>query len=256
MAKVFDSHAHLDDSAFDPDREEVLAACLAELAGVLNPGTDLDPSQKAADMAARYDNLYAAGGFHPHEARLMQPGDEDRLAAWAEQEKVVAIGEIGLDYYYDHSPRETQRAVFVRQLDLARQLSLPIILHDREAHGDMLEIIKKEGRGLRGVFHCYSGSWELAQTILRQGFYLALGGGLTFKNAAETREVAQNAPLERLLLETDAPYLTPAPWRGQRNQPGMVRHVCAKLAELRTMEQDEVARITTDNVCALFNLTT
>jgi TatD DNase family protein len=254
MAKFFDSHAHLDDRAFNADREEVLTASLAELAGVLNPGADLSSSRMAVEMAGRYANFYAAVGFHPHDAKSLIPGDEDKLAGWAAEAKVVAIGEIGLDYYYDHSPREVQQAVFIRQLDLARQLKLPVIIHDREAHGDMLSIIQKEGRGLSGVFHCYSGDWELAEILLRLGFYLSFGGSLTFRTAEQTRVVAQKTPLERIILETDSPYLTPVPWRGQRNQPIRVRQAGEKLAALRRLSADVVADATTANVRALFNL--
>ncbi len=251
--KLFDSHAHLDDEAYDSDRERIIAECEAELAGVLNPGCDLLSSAVAVDLAERYRAVYAAVGFHPHEARLMQPGDEAKLAAWCQQPKVVAIGEIGLDYYYDHSPRAVQKEVFIRQLDLARQLDLPVIIHNRDAHGDILEIIKKEGKGLRGVFHCYSGSWETARELLKLGWYLAFGGSLTFKNAVKTVEVARNTPLERILLETDSPYLSPAPLRGKRNKPTLVKLVCEKMAVEKSIPAEEIARATTANVCDLFS---
>ncbi len=250
--KLFDSHAHLDDDAYAKDRESVIEECAAKLAGVLNPGCDLASSAKAVDFAERYPVMYAAVGFHPHEARLMQPGDEDRLAEWCRKEKVVAIGEIGLDYYYDHSPREVQKEVFVRQLDLARQLDLPVIIHNRDAHKDILDIVKKEGKGLRGVFHCYSGSWEMAQELLKEGWYLSFGGSLTFKNAVKTVEVARNTPLERILLETDAPYLTPVPLRGKRNAPLLVELVCERMALEKHMELEQITGLTTGNVYELF----
>jgi TatD DNase family protein len=252
--KIFDSHAHLDDEAFDADREDILSVCAENLAGVLNPGTDLASSEKAAALAARRANIYAAAGFHPHEARLMKDGDEERLAALAKQEKVVAIGEIGLDYYYDHSPRPIQQDVFARQLDLARQLALPVIIHDREAHDDALAIISRAGNGLRGVFHCYAGDWAMARLLLGKGFYLSFGGSLTFKTAGQTREVAQKTPLDRILLETDSPYLTPVPLRGRRNDPRLITHVCQKLAELRGRSFDEIARVTAANAGELFRL--
>jgi TatD DNase family protein len=254
VVKLFDSHAHLYDEAYDADRAQVLAESARELSGLLVPGTDLARSRQAAELAKMYGNVYAAAGFHPHEARLMRAGDEDALAEIAKDKKVVAIGEIGLDYYYDHSPRDTQKAAFIRQLDLARQLGLPVVIHDRDAHGDILTIMQKEGKGTRGVFHCYSGSWEMAELVLKMGFYLSFGGSLTFKNAAQTVKVAQNAPIGRILLETDAPYLTPVPWRGRRNSPCLVKLVCEKLAVLKGLSFEETAAITDANARALFAL--
>ena len=252
--KVFDSHAHLDDNRYDEDRDEVLERSLRELAGVINPGTDLEDSRLALALAKRYERVWAAVGFHPHEARLMQPGDEQRLAELAGDAKVVAIGEIGLDYFYDHSPREVQRSVLIRQLDLARQLALPVIIHDRDAHGDIMEIIKREGKGVPGVFHCFSGSWEMAQELLKCGFYVAFGGPLTFTNAVKLQEIARKVPLERILLETDSPYLTPHPLRGRRNEPVHVQLVAKLLAELRGLSVEAVAEATTNNVQALFGI--
>ena len=253
MTNLFDSHAHLDDEAFDDDRDEIIENCSARLKGVINPGSDMDSSKKAVKLSEENAVIYSAVGFHPHEARLMQPKDEEVLAELAKNKKVVAIGEIGLDYYYDYSPRDVQKTVFIRHLDLARQLSLPVIIHDRDAHGDILEIIKNEGQGIRGVFHCYSGSWEMAKVILKMGWYISFGGSLTFKNAVKTVEVAKNIPDDMMLLETDSPYLTPVPYRGKRNNPCMVEHVCTKMAELKDMEFEQVADITTKNVMALFN---
>ncbi len=252
--KVFDSHAHLDDNRYDADRDDVLERSLRELAGVVNPGTDLADSQVAVRLAQRYEHVWAAVGFHPHEARLMQAGDEARLAELASDPKVVAIGEIGLDYYYDHSPRDVQQAVLIRQLDLARQLSLPVIVHDRDAHGDVMAIIKREGKGLSGVFHCYSGSLEMAEELIKLGFYVSFGGPLTFNNAVKLQEVARKVPLERILLETDSPYLTPQPFRGQRNEPLHVRLVAERLAQLRGLTPAAVAEATTRNVETLFSL--
>lgn len=252
MNNLFDSHAHLDDEAFDPDRDRVIKDCATRLSGVINPGSDMISSQKAVKMADENDIIYAAVGFHPHEARLMQPNDEDKLSELAKNKKVVAIGEIGLDYYYDYSPRDVQKEVFIRHLDLARQLSLPVIIHDRDAHGDIVEIIKKEGSGLRGVFHCYSGSWEMAKVLLKMGWYISFGGSLTFKNAVKTVEVAKNIPQDMMLLETDSPYLTPVPYRGKRNNPCMVEYACEKMAEIKGMESAAIAEITTGNVKALF----
>ncbi len=253
MKLLFDSHAHLDDSDYQQDRQEVLQECLDKLVGVINPGTDLQTSKMAVEFSDNFSNIYAAVGFHPHEAKLMQKNDEDILAEYAKKQKVVAIGEIGLDYYYDHSPRDIQKQVFIRQLDLARQLDLPVIIHDRDAHSDILQIMQTEGRGLKGVFHCYSGSWEMAKVLLKQGFYLSFGGSVTFKNAVKTVEVAQNIPLDYMLLETDSPYLTPVPFRGKRNSPCMVELVCQKIAEIRKSDFEQVAQTTTKNVQTLFD---
>lgn len=252
MKMLFDSHAHLDDESFAGDRNEVIEKCGQELRGVLNPGCDMLSSLKAIELAEQYEYIYAAVGFHPHEARLMQDQDLDVFAELAQKNKVVAIGEIGLDYYYDHSPREVQKQVFIKQIDLAKQLNLPIIIHNRDAHGDMMEIVKKEAKGLRGVFHAYSGSWEMAREILKLDFMVAFGGSLTFKNAVKTVEVAQNVPNERILLETDSPYLTPVPFRGKRNDPTMVKFVCEKVALLKNKSEQEISKITLTNTLNLF----
>ena len=254
MLKLFDSHAHLDSDSFDEDRDEVIKESLEKLAGFLNPGCDIPTSEFAVNLAGNYDNVYAAVGFHPHEAKEMLSGDEDKLLDFAKNKKVVAIGEIGLDYYYDHSPRDVQKQVFIRHIELARALDLPIIIHDRDAHADTMSIVKEHAKGLKGVFHCYSGSWEMAKEILKLGFYVSFGGSLTFKNAVKTVEVAKNIPIENVILETDSPYLTPVPFRGKRNNPMMVEYVCRKFSEIRDIDYDEVANITTNNVYKLFNI--
>jgi len=208
----------LDDPVFDQDRAAILAQAAANgVSWILNPGADMASSAKAVALAAEYANIYAAVGIHPHDAKDVTEPDYEQLAAWARQDKVVAIGEIGLDYYRNLSPREVQQAVFIRQIDVARQMHLPIIIHDRDAHGDILSIIKREARGVRGVFHCYSGSWEMAQDLIKLGFYISFAGPVTYKNAAKLQAIAQAAPLDRILVETDSPYLTPEPYRGQRN---------------------------------------
>ena len=252
--RVFDSHAHLNDERYDEDREAVIERTLAELAGMLHPGTQLEDSQAALVLAQRYERIWAAVGFHPHEADAMQSGDEQRLADLAADAKVVAIGEIGLDYFYDFSPRETQKAVLIRQLDLAKQLALPVIIHDRDAHGDVMQIIQQEGKGIRGVFHCFSGSWEMAKELLKKDFYLSFGGPLTFTKAAKLQDIAQKAPLDHILLETDSPYLTPHPLRGKRNEPANVKLVAEVMATLRGITVDEVATATNRNVETLFGI--
>ncbi len=252
MVKIFDSHAHFDADWFDEDRQAVLKAATEELRGIINPGTDMQTSALAMQYAREYDNIYAGVGFHPHDAKKMQEGDLYTLAEWAQDSKVVAIGEIGLDYYYDHSPREVQQKVFIQQLDLARQLHLPVIIHNRDAHGDMMKIVKNEGRGIRGVFHCYAGSLEMAKELLKLDWFLAFGGSSTFKNASKLREVAKYVPNDRIFLETDAPYLTPEPYRGKRNVPNNVYLVLEKLAEERNQNIDDFANITNTNVEGLF----
>ncbi|MEN6413805.1 MAG: TatD family hydrolase [Veillonellales bacterium] len=252
---LFDSHVHLDDEKFNDDREEVIARAKKNgVSWMINPGDSMASSARAIFLAEQHDAIYAAVGVHPHEAEAVEEGDYERLAAWTKQPKVVAIGEIGLDYYYDLSPREVQQRVMIRQLDVARQTGMPVIIHDRDAHGDILEILKKEGKGLQGVFHCFSGSWEMARIVLDLGFYLAVGGSLTFKNAAKLPAVVTAVPLERLLLETDCPYLTPRPYRGRRNEPAYVRLVAEEVARLRHMELSGLAEATTGNVRRLFSI--
>lgn len=252
---LFDSHAHIDDKKFDADREEVIARAAANgIAGIINVGSDIFSSARSVDLAQRYASVFAAVGIHPHDAKDAAERDYEKLAGWAALPKVVAIGEIGLDYYYDFSPRPVQQQVFIRQLGLARELGKPVIIHDRDAHGDVLEIIKRHGQGLRGVFHCFSGSPEMAAEVLRLGFYISLGGPVTFANASKLLEVARQVPLERLLVETDSPYLTPAPHRGKRNEPAYVRHTAEKIAALREMDYEALAAATTENVRQLFGI--
>ena len=254
--KVFDSHAHLTDDHYDEDREAVIERTLRALAGMIHPGTTMEDSKAAVALAKQYERIWAAVGIHPEEALSMQPGDDQRLADLAVDDKVVAIGEIGLDYFYeDAAPRDIQQSVLIRQLDLAKQLSLPVIIHDRDAHGDVLDILKREGKGVCGVFHCFSGSWEMAKELLKRDFYLSFGGPLTFPKSSKLQDIAQRAPLERILLETDSPYLTPQPLRGRRNEPANVQFVAETMAKLRGLSVEEVAVATTANVQTLFNIT-
>lgn len=252
---LFDSHAHLDDERFGGEQSEVIArAAAAGVTGILNAGADMESSARAIKLARQYSNVYAAVGMHPHDARLMVNDDYEQLAAWTADPKVVAIGEIGLDYYYDHSPREIQKKVFVRQLDVARQTGKPIIIHDRDAHADILAIVKNEGKGLAGVFHCFSGSVEMMREVLKLGFYVSIAGPVTFPKSVKLKEVAAAVPLDRLLVETDCPYLTPHPHRGKRNEPAFVRLVAEEVAQLRNMELEALAEATTNNVKRLFSL--
>lgn len=252
---LFDSHAHLDDERFADEQSEIIArAAAAGVTGILNAGADMDSSARAVKLAKEYPNVYAAVGMHPHDARLMVNDDYEQLAAWTADPKVVAIGEIGLDYYYDHSPREIQKKVFIRQLDVACQTGKPIIIHDRDAHGDILAIVKNEGKGIAGVFHCFSGSVEMMKEVLKLGFYVSIAGPVTFPKSVKLKEVAAAVPLDRLLVETDCPYLTPHPHRGKRNEPAFVRLVAEEVARLRNMELEALAEATTANVKRLFSL--
>jgi len=250
-----DSHAHIDDERFDADREEVVARALAAgVSLIVNIGADMASSARSVALAEKYPGIYAAVGMHPHDSRDMKETDYRQLEQWATHPKVVAIGEIGLDYHYDLSPRPVQKEVFLRQLDLARKTGKPFIIHEREAHADMLDIIRNAARGLNGVFHCFSGSVETAREYLKMGFYISVAGPVTFPKSVKTKEVAKAVPLDRLLVETDSPYLTPQPFRGKRNEPAYVRLVAEEIANLRDISLAELAVATTANVRRLFNI--
>ncbi|MBO4211236.1 MAG: TatD family hydrolase, partial [Oscillospiraceae bacterium] len=235
----FDSHAHLDDRRFDADRDEILAGLEQQGVGlILNIGCDLNSSLKSVELAHKYPFVYAAVGSHPDDAAQL---DETRLALYRKlcgDERVKAIGEIGLDYHYEDPPREVQLPAFRRQLELARELDLPVIVHEREAHADGMELIR-EFPELTGVFHCYSGSLEQAKELVQRGWYIGFTGVVTFKNARKALEVAQWLPLDRILIETDCPYMAPEPHRGRRNDSRLVPLVAAKLAELRGLSPEE-----------------
>ena len=254
---VFDSHAHIDDERFTDDRDEVIARAFASgLTGIINVGADMKSSIRSIHLANTHSAIYASVGIHPHDAKNATEQNYEQLLSWGKDEKkVVAIGEIGLDYYYDLSPRNIQQEVFIRQLDIAKRLGKPIIIHDRDAHGDLLNIIKDNAKGLTGVFHCFSGSREMAEEVLRLGFYISFAGPLTFTKSLKLRSIASIVPLERILVETDSPYLTPIPNRGKRNEPMYVNLVADELAKLRNMTYAEIATVTTANVCRLFNIT-
>ena len=252
---IFDTHAHYDDSRFDGDRDAVLAALPeAGVELVLDPGCDLPSSRAAAALAERYGHVYAAAGIHPENCAGFQDADLAALRQLLAQPKVAAIGEIGLDYYWaENPPRDFQQMVFRKQLALAEELDLPVIVHDREAHGDSLSIIR-EFPAVTGVFHCFSGSPEMAEELLKRGWYLGFDGPITYKNARRAPEVAAITPLERIVVETDAPYLSPVPVRGRRNDSRYLPHVIAKLAEWKGVTPEEMTRITCENGKRLFRL--
>lgn len=250
----FDTHAHYDSSAFDADRDALLASMRENGVGrILNAGCDLASSRAAAALAARCDFIWAAAGSHPDDAANVDDALLDEYRALAGQPRVVAIGEIGLDYHYEDVPRAVQKEAFDRQLALARELSLPVIVHQREAAADAMEIISAYP-DVTGVFHCFSGSLELARELFRRGWYIGFTGVLTFKNARRALEVAENAPLNRLLLETDCPYMAPEPFRGRRCDSTMLPKTAEKLAQLRGLSLEETARATWENGSRLFRL--
>jgi TatD DNase family protein len=253
---LIDSHAHVDFSQFDGDRDEtVRRATEAGLSAIINVGTDLDSSERSVELAARYPTIHAAVGVHPHDARTLSSGALDRLAGLASREKVVAIGEIGLDFYRDLSPRDVQRDVFRQQLRLAVELDMPVIIHDRDAHGEVLDILQDEGaRRVGGVLHCFSGELEMALAGIEMGFFIAFGGPITY-GGKKKQAIARRIPADRILVETDSPFLTPVPHRGQRNEPAYVVHVVDRLARLRGIGFEDAARVTSENAARLFGLT-
>ena len=252
---LFDTHAHYDASRFDADRDAVLSALPGQGVGlVVNPGCDLPSSRKAVELSERYPFLYAAVGVHPEDCADWTDGDIDALRELAARPKVVAVGEIGLDYYWEENPpRELQRQVFRAQMALAEELDLPVIVHDREAHGDSMDIVR-EFPQVRGVFHCFSGSAEMAKELVRRGWMISFTGVLTYKNARKAVEAAQAVPLERLMIETDSPYMAPVPHRGERNHSGLVAHTCRRLAEIKGIDPEECARVTMENGRKFFQI--
>ena len=252
---IFDTHAHYDASRFDSDRDTVLSALPGDGVGlVVDPGCDLPSSRAAVALAEKYSHVYAAVGVHPEDCAGFQDGDLAELRQLLRHPKVVAIGEIGLDYYWEENPpRDFQQTVFRKQLALASELDLPVIVHDREAHGDSLAIIQ-EFPTVTGVFHCFSGSPEMAAELLKRGWYLGFDGPITYKNAKRAPEVAAITPLDRMVVETDAPYMAPVPMRGKRNDSRYLPYVIEKLAAWKGVTVEEMTRITWENGRRLFRL--
>ena len=252
---LFDTHAHMDDVAFDGDREELLGSlpekgvCL-----VMNPGCSLASSRNVSELTKKYDYIYGAVGSHPDAADEVDAAVIDEYRKLCKQnDKIKAIGEIGLDYHYEDIPREIQQKAFRAQMELARELGLPVIVHEREAHEDGMKIVD-EFPDVKGVFHCYSGSAEMAKELVKRGWYIGFTGVLTFKNARKAAEVAASIPLDRIVIETDCPYLAPEPFRGKRNDPGKIYRMAEKLAEIRGVTVEEIQRITTENGKRLYRM--
>lgn len=253
---LFDTHAHYDDERFNKDRYEVIESVHQKgVSYILNASSDMKSIKLSLELAQKYPYVYAAIGIHPHCATEITDEILASLYELSSNKKVVAIGEIGLDYHYDFSPREIQKKVFSKQINIAKELSLPIIIHNRESHEDVLNIIVKEkAKDIGGVFHCYSGSAEMAREVLNNNFYISVGGPVTFKNAKKVLEVTKYIPKDRLLVETDCPYLTPEPFRGKRNDSGYLRYIIEKVAEIKGMTFEEIAEITAKNAIRLFRL--
>ena len=274
---IIDTHCHLEMDEFDTDREKVIKRAKdAGIESIITIGSDLEGSKGAVELSERFDFIYATVGFHPHDAKDFTDDTLDQLKSWVKNSnpplppftkggrggitnsklrnpKIVAIGEIGLDYHYDNSPREIQKEIFKRQLALAIETGLPVVIHSREAKKDTLEIIKESGIN-KGVLHCFSGDMDMAEKAMAMGFYISMAGPVTFKNAKKPREIAKEIPDNYLLIETDAPYLTPEPFRGKRNEPSYLVHIARTIAELRGISIEDLARITTLNAKRLFSI--
>lgn len=254
---LFDTHAHYDDERFDEDRDTLLASMPENNVGlILNPGCDVESSRKAVSYANKYPFVYAAVGMHPENIEDGWEADLETIRALAQNEsKVRAIGEIGLDYYWekDERARARQQVVFARQMELARALHLPVIVHDRDAHADSMEITRRYPDVI-GVYHCYAGHVEMARELLKLGYYLSFTGVITFKNAKKAKEVIREVPIERLMIETDSPYMAPEPFRGRRNSSLYVHRMAETIAEIKGMSAAEVERITTENGRQLFGI--
>ncbi len=252
---AIDTHAHLEMEAFDRDREAVLErARMAGLTAIVTVGTTLPDCEKAVALAGRYAPVYAAVGIHPHEVKEIDPSAYDTLRRFAREKKVVAIGEIGLDFFYDNSPRDVQLRCFAEQLDLAEELDLPVIIHDRDAHAETLGLLRERKGRLRGVLHCFSGDAAMARECIALGFHLSVAGPVTYPKADQLRRTVREIPLERLLIETDAPYLAPQPYRGKRNEPAYVIETARCLAKIREMPAEELMRLTAANARQLLRI--
>ncbi len=252
---IFDSHAHYDDEAFDADREELLSKILPDknVCGIMNVSSEYDTIEKIVNLCDKYEFIYGAAGIHPSCAQNLPENYLDTIKTALTHKKMLAVGEIGLDYYHiAYCDKDTQKRVFHEQLNLARDLNLPVILHDRDAHGDMMEILK--AYKLSGVMHCYSGSVEMAKQLIKLGYHLGVGGVVTFKNAKNIVEVVKEIPMDKLLLETDCPYLSPVPFRGKRNDSSLISFIAREIARIKGISEEEVLKISKNNITKLFNI--
>ncbi len=253
MNNIFDSHAHYDDDKFSPDRDELLKEVFdSGVVGIVNCGSDLNSSIKSLNLATKYGNIYAAAGIHPHEAETAGKNDILLIGDILSDKKCVAVGEIGLDYHYDFSPRDIQKHIFEEQLKLAKEKDMPVIIHDREAHEDTMALLKKYRP--KGVVHCFSGSAEMANEIVKLGMYIGLGGAVTFKNAKKPVSVAASVPEERLLIETDCPYMAPVPHRGERNNSSLIPFIAETIGSIKGLTAQQVLDITCKNAKELFEI--
>ena len=252
---IFESHAHYDSEQFDEDRDELLRSMPENGVGtIVNSGANWDSVTEVVELAQKYPFVYAAVGMHPDEVGDLNEERFEYLKSQCQKDKVVAVGEIGLDYYWDNESHDVQKKWFIKQLDLARELDLPVIIHSREAAADTLEIMKEHGKGLRGVIHCFSYSIELAREYVKMGFYIGIGGVVTFKNGKKLKEIAAEIPLDRILLETDCPYLAPVPFRGKRNCSAYISYVAEEIADLKGIAYEEVVAQTEENGKKLFGI--
>ncbi len=252
---LIDTHCHLEMELFDIDRADVVKR--AEEAGInylINAGSDRDGNIRGLELSKEFSNVYVSVGIHPHDAKTLDESLYKEVKKWAKEAKVVAIGEIGLDYHYLHSPKGVQIEAFRKQIALAKGLGLPVIVHSREAKNDTLRVLREESADTQGVLHCFSGDIEMAEKVMELGFYISIAGPVTFKNAAELREVAKFVPDDFLLIETDAPYLSPVPFRGKRNEPSFLKHTAEVVADIRGVNISDLARITTHNAMRLFKI--
>ena len=252
---IFESHAHYDSEQFNEDRDKLLKSMPENGIGtIINSGADWDSVTEVVELAQKYPHVYAAVGLHPDEVGALNEERFEYVRSQCQKEKVVAVGEIGLDYYWDNESHDVQKKWFIRQLELARELDLPVIIHSRDAAADTLEIMKEHAQGLRGVIHCFSYSKELAREYIKMGFHIGVGGVVTFKNGKKLKEIVEEIPLDRILLETDCPYLAPVPFRGKRNSSLYIPYIAEEIANLKGITYDEVVAQTEQNGKKLFRI--
>ncbi len=252
---IFDSHAHYDDEQFEVDRDELLLSMQEHGVGtIVNVGSTLHSCEKVVELAKKYPHVYAAVGVHPDEVGALNEETFAFVKEQCQKEKVVAVGEIGLDYYWDNESHDVQKEWFVRQLQLARELCLPVSIHSREAAADTLEIMKEHAKDLKGVIHCFSYSLEMAREYVKMGFHIGVGGVVTFKNGRKLKEIVEEIPLDKILLETDCPYLAPVPYRGKRNDSTYLSYVAEEIAQIKGISVEEVISVTEENARQLFGI--